>query len=130
MKRAQTMEVAGVALRVVSLEDLVARNARLCLDLAVGTPMPAKHARDFLRLLPFADMAAMDSVWQEHRKPNHPPTFAEAAELLAELIPHRSDPQIAVQYSQDVDRQCGRYEATAEFPMAGAEQVFSLLGYC
>jgi hypothetical protein len=51
MDRAVTIEAMSHALRVISLEDLTARAARLCWDLHEGRSVVPKYARDFLRLL-------------------------------------------------------------------------------
>lgn len=128
--RSIPMEVEGIELRVVSAEDLASRTARLCMDLACGTPIPAKHARDFLRLLPLVNTNATEKIWQEHRKPNHPESFAETAALLFELIGSRQDLQIIPNYSRDPMASCSRCEATEAFPLADAQHIFSLLGYC
>jgi hypothetical protein len=55
-------------IRVVSIEDLVARNARLTLDLASNHPVAAVHAADFLRLAGLVDPARVEPVWLDHRK--------------------------------------------------------------
>lgn len=130
MERSQMAEFAGFALRMVASDDLIARSARLSLDLASGTPVPAKHAREFLRLAPLGDGARIESVWKEHRKPNHPASFVEAAELLSTLIPLHTDLQIAVDYSKDVHWQCPRCESMEVFPLADADRFLALLGYC
>jgi hypothetical protein len=39
-------------LRLISIEDLTTRNARLNLDLAEGKPVPAKHSRDLPCIYP------------------------------------------------------------------------------
>ena len=130
MERANCMEIDGLSMRVIGLNDLIARAARLCLDLMSHTPVPAKHARDFLRMLPFADRDSIEPIWQEHRKPSHPESFAEAATQINNLIPLRKDLQIEVECSRDVHANCSRCEPTAEFPLADAVQVLSLLGYC
>jgi hypothetical protein len=128
--RAGIMKFCGANLRVISTEDLLARTARLCMDLAVNAPLPAKHARDFLRLLPLADTGDVELAWQDHRKPNHPGSFAAAADLLQELIATRRDLQIVPAYSHDVCVTCSRCEPTRAFPLADAADVHSLLGYC
>jgi hypothetical protein len=130
MARAETIEDAGHPLCMVSIEDLAARSARLSMDLAFGTPMPAKHARDFQRLLPLVEAAEMEPIWQEHRKPAHPESFAETAELLRRLIPQRTDLQIVPDYSRDVEAVCQRCQPAGEFPLAEGERVLALLGYC
>jgi hypothetical protein len=128
--RARPMELCSAALRVVSIEDLAARSARLCMDLASGGQVPAKHARDFLRMLPLVEVDAMDAIWQEHRKPNHPPSFAAAAMLLLDLISTRKDLQIVPQYSLDARARCSRCQESETFPLVQAGRVLSLLGYC
>jgi len=129
MERGQHIDFAGGFMRTVAPADLIARAARLCLDLASGKPTPAKHTRDFLRLLPLAG-SGIERVWREHRKPSHPNTFAEAVQLLTALIAERSDLQIAVEYSRDTHRQCPRCEATPSFPLADPARVLEILGYC
>lgn len=128
--RATSIDIEGSVLRVISIEDLMARTARLCMDLAHDTPIPAKHAHDFLRLLPLVEIEVMEPIWNEHRKPTHPPSFAETTRLLANLIDTRKDLQTAPRYSRDANDQCSRCKATAAFPLADAHLVLALLGYC
>ena len=130
MHRSIAAEIDGVNLRLISIEDLIARTGRLCMDVADDTPIPAKHARDFLRLLPLADVDAVESVWQEHRKARHPESFKAAADSLIELIATRPDLQVNLRYSFDINESCPRCEATPNFPLADAESILSLLGYC
>lgn len=130
MERATRVDLCGVSTRMVSLEDLTARSARLCMDLAARVAVPARHTRDFARLLPLVEMAAMEPVWEEHRKPSHPALFAHAARLLTDLIERRKDLQIAPVYSQDSDARCPRCEGTRAFPLADGRQVLAFLGYC
>jgi hypothetical protein len=128
--RATLLELGGTKLRTISFEDLAAYTVRLCMDLAVNTPMPAKHAKDLLRFLPLLDLPAMETSWREHRKPNHPQSFSSAVGLVTDLIAARRDLQIAAVYSQDVQQRCSRCQGTKEFPLAGAKQILSILGYC
>ena len=128
--RARTVELCGASMRIVSLEDLTARTARLCMDLAENAQMRAKHAVDFLRLLPLVQMVEMEVVWREHRKPNHPEAFAVAARLLKELIATKKGLQITPVCSRDVTAICSRCEGSEAFPLADPERVLSLLGYC
>ncbi|MBZ5576757.1 MAG: hypothetical protein LAP40_09385 [Acidobacteriia bacterium] len=116
--------------QVVSLEDLTARAARIVLDLAEGVPVPSKHADDYLRLAELADPSIMETAWQDHRKPMHPTTFAEALRLIRELIPARSHLLINPEYSKDTRQRCSRCAPTAAFPLAEASVVLSVLGYC
>jgi hypothetical protein len=130
LQRATEVEFAGETVRLVSPEDLTARTARLCMDLAVNMPTPRKHTRDFLRLLPLVDIPAMESVWSEHRKAIHPLSFSSAANLLLELIATRRELQIVPVNSRNVTTICNRCENTSGFPVADAGVILSLLGYC
>jgi hypothetical protein len=116
--------------RAIGIEDLVARAARLCLDLADGNPVPAKHAFDFLRLLPLAVALNLEEIWREHRKPSHPETFREAASLLSELIRSRTDLLREVTFSRDPEQACARCAATGSFPLADPRRIVAILGYC
>jgi hypothetical protein len=130
ISRSIPMELSCGKFRMIALEDLLARNARLSLDLAENKTMPAKHARDFMRLLPFADMDAMEAPWGQQLKPTHPMSFAEAARTLTELIPKRKDLQVVPVYSRDIHAACPHCEATPEFALEDATRFLSLLGYC
>jgi hypothetical protein len=72
----------------------------------------------------------MQSVWVEHRKPNHPELFAAAANHLEDLIAARPDLQIDPVYSQDLSANCPRCQNSGAFILADAHQVHALLGYC
>jgi hypothetical protein len=118
------------AIRLIPFEDLVARSARLALDLVNGVPTPSVHAVDFLRLAEFADTAAVESVWPDHRKSGHPATFLEAQKVLNEVIPARQHLLIPRNYSKDPAAQCSRCSDTVAFRLADPNLVLSLLGYC
>ena len=130
MKRAQKIELAQSLFQIVAFEDLVARHARLCCDLLRGQNLAPKYARDFLRMLDFAKPWKIENVWEEHRKPDDPKSFREAAALLREAIVERADLLIPPVYSTDVDEVCPRCESTVAFRLADSRQVFRLLGYC
>ena len=90
MRRTSNAKRADGTLRLIALEDQLARSARLALDLAGGVPIPSKYATDFLRLTELKH-GGMEIAWQEQRKANHPATFEEAARLLRALIPQNRD---------------------------------------
>jgi hypothetical protein len=118
------------AIRLISFEDLVARCARLALDLANDVPTPAVHAIDFLRLVELAETTEVESVWPDHRKPGQPATFAEASYLLNDIIPLRRHLLISRNFSKDTAAQCPRCSDTAAFRLSDPKLVLSLLGYC
>lgn len=128
--RAIPVELCGATIGIISVEDLTARTARLCMDLAAFAQMPAKHAHDFLRLLPLVDIHGMEMAWQAHRKPNHPESFLTAAHLLTDLIATRKDLQVVPIHSKDVHESCSRCKETEAFPLANASHILSILGYC
>lgn len=128
--RAQPLDLFDRAFRLISIQDLKARAARLSLDLAEGRAMPAKHARDFLRLLALPSTDALETAWQDNRKVSHPATFAEAAALLEQIIPATRGLQIVPVYSQDVRPVCSRCEPTQAFALTESARFLSLLGYC
>jgi hypothetical protein len=130
MSRTSHMDLPFGSIRVVSLEDLVARAARLTLDLAEGVPVPAKHARDFQRLLELPVPTEIELAWQDHRKQKHPATFAEASRLLQNLIVERQELLITPRYSEDTKEACLRCTPTAAFHLADLNEIAGLLGYC
>ncbi len=130
MSRAFRLDLPSGAIRLISLEDLVARTARLTLDLAENVAVPFKHASDFLRLTELVDPSQVEIAWQDHRKPKHPATFAESKHLLQHLIPTRPQLIIAPHYSHDTKELCPRCKPTAAFRLADPNLIMTLLGYC
>ena len=115
--------------RLISLEDLIARLARLTLDLAGQAETPAKHALDFLRLVELVDPKAVEAAWCDHRKPAHPATFKETSSLLHEVIATRSDLLITPDYSKDATMVCPRCVNTGRFRLADPSALRTVLGY-
>jgi hypothetical protein len=129
MERTRNIKVQEFVLRVVALDDLIARHARLCCDLLRGQPVAPKFAGDFLRMVRFAGADSIGQVWIEHRKPDDPEDFVETTVLLSEAIASQKDLLIAPTYSTDVDLICERCESTEAFRLAEAKQIYNLLGY-
>ncbi len=133
MARTQPFILAGIPLHIVSVEDLLARHARLCCDLLSGQPLAPKFARDFLRLLDVVTatdaatsrhdptLASLDPTWQEHRKPSHPIAFSDAASLLRRAIRERTDLLIPPIYSTDVSEICPRCHPSPGLVIAPAQ---------
>jgi hypothetical protein len=130
MKRVRRLEIANSIFQIVAFDDLVARHTRLCCDLLRGQRLAPKHARDFLRMLKFANHRRIEGVWQEHRKPEDPKNFRDAAAAVRKTIMERNDLLIPPVYSTDVDGVCPRCDCTTGFPLGDTRQVFGLLGYC
>jgi hypothetical protein len=98
--------------------------------LAENIPVAPKYARDFLRLLKLVRPEELESVWQDHRKPHMPASFAEVAGVLVRLIELRPELLRSTAYSTDVNAICDRCTGTAAFRLAHPAQVLALLGYC
>jgi enoyl-CoA hydratase/carnithine racemase len=130
MARSKASPFPPAAIRLVSAEDLLARAARLCLDLAEGNPVPAVYASDFRRLAECIPAERVEPVWPDHRKPSHPETYAEAGALLKQLIPAGPELLISRSYSTDIHQTCSRCSETPAFRLADPKVMLSLLGYC
>ena len=130
MSRAISVDGPSGPLRVISVEDVVAYEAKLLLDLDASVPVPAKHADDYLRLAELVKSSNMETAWQDHRKPTHPMTFAETNTLLKGLIATRRNLLINLEYSKDIAEICPRCVRTSPFQLADPNVVLSLLGYC
>lgn len=115
---------------MVALEDLIARTARLLLDLGAGKTVAAKHARDYLRFAGYGERAEVEAAWRDHRKPEHPVSFVEADIAVRRLVAAREDLLITPEYSKDTRAVCPRCVAGGVFALAQAEEVLAVLGYC
>jgi hypothetical protein len=130
LDRVSAIELAGVPLKIVSLEDIVARHARLNWDLMEGKRVAPKFTRDFLRLLELVAIDDVEAVWGEHRKPESPESFAATVLELRRVMALRSDLLVAPTYSIDVDEVCERCHGTDAFRLADPGEILSILGYC
>ena len=66
MSRAISTDLPSGEIQLISLEDAVAREARLLLDLHEGTSVPAKHVHDYLRLCEVAQLHnKVDKIYEE-----------------------------------------------------------------
>jgi hypothetical protein len=130
MERLVAVDLVPELSGMISLEDLTARTARLCWDLAGNVFVAPKHTRDFLRLLELVNTHDVEPIWQEHRKPRSPESFSDAAEEIRRLITARSELIISPVYCTDVTARCERCRNTPALPLADPTRVLALLGYC
>jgi hypothetical protein len=129
LSRSSELDLPMGMVRLIRLEDLIARLARLALDLAEQVPTPAKHTVDFLRLAQLVNATAVEAAWQDHRRPTHPNSFRETSALLHTLIATRSDFLITPEYSKDSEAVCMRCVNTDGFRLADPAVLRAVLGY-
>jgi hypothetical protein len=129
LNRSSNLNLPTGMIRLISLEDLIARMARLVLDLAAQVAMPAKHAVDFVHLAELVDTTAVEAAWRDHRKPTHPTSFKETSSLLHALIATRPDLLVTSDYSKDAVVVCTRCVNTHAFRLADPAALRAVLGY-
>lgn len=130
MSRAISVDGLSGPLRVISIKDALAHEARVLLNLDASLPVSAKHADDYQRLVGLVKLSDMETAWQDHRKASHPMTFLETNILLKGLIATRRKLLISTEYSKDTAEICPRCVPTPPFQSADPKVVLSLLGYC
>lgn len=133
IKRARIAEIHGIRMPIVSFEDLLARHARLCMDLVEEKTLAPKYARDFLRMMECATAETLqraEELWPEHRKPGISGFFSEVVRQIRCAVEARSDLLVQPRFSTEVQEVCLRCHSSAAFPLAPAEQILAHLGYC
>lgn len=129
LERALPVKAAALPSKIVSIQDTVARHARLNWDLMENKPVAPKYARDFLRLLEYVEIGEIESIWPEHRKAHCVESFAETTRQLRRVIASRPDLLVAPKYSTDAYEACNRCLAVVALPLADKYQILSVLGY-
>jgi hypothetical protein len=130
MSRTIRTNLPSGQIQLISLEDTVARAARLVLDLSEHLPVASKHANDYLRLADLVDPSDVEVAWRDHRRPMHPMTFGETNKILKDLISTQVNLLIIPEYSRDTTEVCPRCLPAPPFQLADANVFVSLLGYC
>jgi len=130
MTRTRPLRLPFGPVQLISGEDVVARAARLLLELRGGVPVAAKHGNDYLRLEKLMQTSDLEVAWQDHRRPGHPVTFREANTLARGLIASHHNLLITPDYCKDATQICSRCVPTTVFPLADSHLVLSLLGCC
>jgi hypothetical protein len=85
MSRTTHAELGRIPVRLISLEDLAARAARLVLDLAAGEQVEQKHASDYLRIATLVDASQVECLEGSTQ------TYGSEELPGGELIAQRSD---------------------------------------
>src|SRR6266702_855324 len=130
MDRANPVQTEFGAVHTVSLDDLVARAARLTLPPANRQPVLSKHASDFLRLVRVANLEGAEQAWPQHRRVGDPETFQEVTTVLREVIRNSTDLLKSPANLRNVSEHCSRCASIKGLELADREVILSLLGYC
>lgn len=128
LDRSQTFAFRSDPVRLVSPADLIARLATLLLDLGLGEPLPAKHARDFEALWAAYPSADVDATWRDHRRQWHPEGFTEACRVVRELVGRREHLLVDAPMLWG-GQSCPPCRESPIFKLARDEEIVALLGY-
>jgi len=130
MERLVPVDMHGLTLQMVSLQDLVARHARLNWDLVEGRSIDPKYARDLERMLDLVSTHEVEDIWQEHRPTTSPEEFGEALSRVREAIAARPELLVPPAYSTNPQEICPRCENSEELPLTDPARILKLLNYC
>ncbi len=129
LSRATPFRFDGFDVRVLSLEDQIAKLASLCMKLARGGTVAEKHAIDFELLLNAVSPSQVEDAWADYRTISDPVTFEIAASFVRALILDRSDLLIMPEFSQDLTSVCSQCKSMPPYTISSSNQVFAVLGY-
>lgn len=127
--RLQPSMLAGTAVRLVSLEDLAARNTAHLLSLGRGTPVARKHVRDLAGILDVIEARTMEMAWNDHRNDGDPQSFQEAVDLAMNLAMNNPGLLIEPEFGQADGSACPRCRSMGRLAPAPQHEVVKYLGY-
>jgi hypothetical protein len=127
LSRAVTLDSEAGPLRVVSLEDLVARTTAYVGRVLEGQTIEPKHARSFARLQGLGDPHRLEAAWRDHRQDGRE-SFADAVRDCVQVLAARPDLVASEPYGRT--RSCDRCENHGTFRLAPADEIVAILGYC
>jgi len=128
MSRATVLDDQTGSLRVVSVEDLVARTtAHVYGQLQNGLEIDPKYVRSFMRLADLGRPTESIHAWDDHRQDVRL-TLKEATRSAHELL--RQHPELVVpdEYATAVTP-CDRCQDYGPFRLAPAQAIVDILGY-
>jgi hypothetical protein len=128
IKRAETLDGAAGPLRVISLEDLVARMTSLVVGhLRRGGTIDIKHADAFQRLAGLGEPEKIDIAWHDHRQ-SETESFADAMRSGQQLLDRHPELVIREEYSAEVEP-CPHCHDLGPFRRARPDIIVNILGY-
>lgn len=127
--RSSTVDSVFGMMRVVSIEDMASRLARVLLDLGRDKEVPLKHAQDFQPLRMHSDPDRVEEAWRDHRPPDYHDSFVAVCRRLEVLIDSKANLLVVPEYSQPVGAICPRCRETRLWRLAPDRIIHSILGY-
>jgi hypothetical protein len=129
LSRSVTLDDETGELKVLSVEDLVARTTALvCGRLRRGQSVDVKHATAFTRLLGLGRREQLEAAWNDHRQ-QVPGTLDAASREAASLLDAHPELIVVEEYSRDVST-CERCREHGPFQPAAPSRIIEILGYC
>ena len=129
LSRAARLDDETGELRVVSVEDLVARTTALvCGHLRRGKSVDVKHATAFTRLFGLGRPEQLAEAWSDHRQ-QVPGTLDAASREAAVLLESHPELVVVEKYSSDAPP-CECCREHGPFRPAPPDGIVEILGYC
>jgi hypothetical protein len=129
LSRSVTLDDVTGELKVLSVEDLVARTTALvsgCLQR--GQRIDVKHVTAFTRLFGLGRPEQLAVAWNDHRQ-QVPGTLDSASREAARLLEAHPELVVAEEYSRDASP-CERCCEHGPFRPASPSRIVEILGYC
>jgi len=130
LSRTVRVQLPFGVMEVLSPEDLIARLARIVLQISRGIPVAPKYAYDLVRLLEVFHPAQVELAWLDHRRPEYAINFQRACRLAFDLIKSRQQLLVNPEYSKRIDEECLRCVPQGRFHLVDPEKMMSIMGYC
>jgi len=129
LSRSVTLDDETGDLKVLSVEDLVARTTALVSGrLRRGQSIDVKHVTAFTRLFGLGRPEQLAVAWNDHRQ-QVPGTLDSASREAARLLQAHPELVVVEEYSRDASP-CERCCAHGPFRPASPSRIVEILGYC
>jgi hypothetical protein len=129
LSRAATLDDETGELRVLSVEDLIARTTALvCGRLRRGQSIDVKHVTAFTRLVGLGRPEQLAVAWNDHRQ-LVPGTLDSASREAALLLEAHPELVVVEEYSRSASP-CERCCEHGPFRPASPSRIVEILGYC
>ena len=128
MRRSRELPGNTKPLRVVAVEDLVARTTQhVCAALGRGRPLDAKVGSAFRRLLGLGHRRLLEEAWRDHRQ-DVQLSFSDAMREASQLLELHPDLLVREKYSSVVTP-CPQCQNYGPFRQSPPELIVRILGY-